>query len=130
LNSIVINKTIRPLVVAKPLGTDKAQGGRMMFEGVRLLPGSNEVDAITLEAMSKSATVQSWLSKNMIELPKPAKDGEGVSAYEPAQALQLIADCFDQVILDRWLDVEKRKDIRAAIKARQKELIKALARED
>lgn len=127
---IVINKTTRPLIFAKPIGTDLARNGAVNFESVRLLPGSNEIDDEAAKSMATSATVKTWAAKGFIEAPTPTKpDAEGLSGYDAPMAMQLISDCYDAAILDRWLDAEKRKDVRRAITARQRELVTALSKD-
>lgn len=127
MGQIVINKTARPLVVAKLLS--EGPDGRKNFEPLTLRPGSNEVDDKTAEFLSKSAAVGAWTSKGMIELVKAAKVGEGLEGYDAAQSVMLIADCYDLVTLKKWADGEKRKDVTAALNKRKKELEKLMERE-
>lgn len=122
---IATNSTLRPLIIGKPISTkhDVPQ-----FDTVRLLPGANEVDADTIAAIRKSATGRHWLEKKMLAIVEPQKesDGEGLAGFDSAQAAEFISECMDLETLDRWLDVEKRKDVKVALKARQKELTKAI----
>lgn len=131
MTHIVVNKTTRPLIFAKPIGVDRARAGQPNFESVRLMPGSNEIDDGAAKAMAESATVRMWSTQGFIDAPTPSKDNaDGLTGYEPALSMQLVADCYDPACLDRWLDVEKRKDVRRAITARQRELTLALAKEE
>ncbi len=125
---IAINHTVRPLIVAKPL---PSKSNIPQYEAVRLMPGTNEIDEATVDVINGSATARHWLEKKWLELPKASKEssGEGLDGFEPSAALEFIAECMDTATLDRWSEVEKRKDVKTAIKKRQRELERALARE-
>lgn len=124
---IAINKTVRPLVVPKAI---PSTANVPQFEAVRLMPGSNEVDEATVKAMRESATVQFWVQKNWLELPTAKKEGgEGLEGFELEAALTFVNECMDVATLERWSDVEKRKDVKAALKKRLRDLERALSHE-
>ncbi len=124
---IVINHTVRPLIITKTL---PSKTNVLNYETVRFLPGSNEADDSTVEAIERSATARHWVEKRWLEIPKArSSDGEGLEGFEPGAAMTFVAECMDVQTLDRWSDVEKRKDVKAAIKKRQRELDRVLSRE-
>lgn len=124
---IVTNKTTRLLIVSKPISGSAA--GVVTHEPVRLRPGSNEIDDLTAEHMTKSQTVAQWLKAGMIDFPQPSKKGgEGLDGFEIPAAITIVQDCYDVPTLDNWELSEKRKDVQKAIASRKREMEKILER--
>lgn len=123
---IAINKTVRPLIVAKCL---PSHNNAPNFVSVRLMPGSNEIDTQTAEALEKSATARHWISSNMLEVKAPKSEAEGLAGFDSDAAVAFVAECMDMATLERWEETEKRREVKSAVKKRQKELEKVLNQE-
>lgn len=124
---IAVNNTARPLIVAKP---QASRNGLTQHIAVRLMPGSNEVDDDTAKVLSDSATARHWVEKKWLTINESKKaGGEGLDGFEPSAAIVFVQDCMDVATLDRWEETEKRKDVKAAIKKRSRELQRALDHE-
>lgn len=121
---IAINNTVRPLIIPVPL---PSRNNVPQHNAVRLMPGSNEVNDETVKALNESATARHWVEKRWLELAAPKKtDGEGLAGFEANAAITFVGECMDLATLESWGDTENRKEVKAAIKKRSKELQKVI----
>ncbi len=117
---VVINKTVRPLVILVPTS---ALAGQHAHTSSVLKPGANEVEDEVVAALMASDSAAIWIKHNMLEIPKPTKAGaEGLEGFDLEAASTIINGCYDMESLDSWADSDKRKEVRKAINARKKEL--------
>lgn len=124
---IANNTTNRPLIIPVSLPSNSSVP---QHQAVRLLPGTNEINDATAKALQESATARHWVEKHWLQLSTPTKTtGDGLEGFEPGAAMTFVAECMDLSTLENWEESEKRKDVKAAIKKRVKELQKALDHE-
>ncbi len=129
---IIVNKTTppRPLVLSRPL--PETRTGIIQHEPLILRPGTNEIPDEVQEALEKSSTVKEWIKRSWLQVIKTAKGKEkasGVGSFDDEQAVVLINDCFDPLMLTKWKEGEKREVVRVAIVERVAQL-KAVGKEE
>lgn len=130
---IIVNKKMPPcpLVLASSQNTPN---GTINVTPIVLKPGVNEVSEAMREFIASSATAKQWVAKQWIAItdgkdPK-RKDATGLGAFEEDQALDLVADCFDVALLNRFKEGEKRERVRIAMMERATVLKQALTTQD
>lgn len=105
--------------------------GRAPTDLVTLKPGANHIDVEIVEMMRKHNTVVQWIRLQYIRLPKPLKlGGFGLSNFSEPEAIEIVRETYDVDLLTRWLDTERRSDIREVMRDRRGELQRALSKEE
>jgi hypothetical protein len=100
-------------------------------DGIRLMPGNNEVPSTAWEQAKKIAVIRMLLEDETLEEGESTPDGEEAEAADGTpvilgmnekKAKKLVAETFDVELLKSWLVAEKRPKVKAAIDAQLEEL--------
>lgn len=118
---IVKNNSERVIGVMIPTqGTDSANP--IVMEPVFLKPGTNEVERSVLERLRDHSNqmVFETLTKEGKLSYAETQGASTIGSFKPAEAIQMIQDCYDVSTLEQWLDEDKRKDVRVALREQLK----------
>ena len=96
--------------------TNKEPRIHHLGEHLRLLPGANEVDAKAWEQAKKIFVVRHYLDEGIF-IEHPSKSASGIGTLSQGEALKLIAETFDESLLQQMRGAEKRAEVLAAIDA-------------
>lgn len=81
------------------------------IKDLKLMPGTNEVDAALWKEAKKIKVVRHKLEdEEFLEMT-----GTTLADLKGTKAKEVIRDTFDRDLLKKWLDMEKRPGIQAAI---------------
>lgn len=94
----------------------------IVHEPVFLKPGTNEVTREIYERLVHGSSAQvfdSLTKEGKLSFAEP-QGNQTISSFKPSEAVQMIQDCYDVSTLEQWLDEEKRKDVRTALREQLK----------
>jgi hypothetical protein len=98
------------------------KGDYVRHIGVRLIPGTNNLNPVDAEAFKKA--LEHPLNKHLVdELEEIVVQEGGITDLTPSKAKLLVKDTFDVTVLEEWRGVETRKAVLNDI-AKQIESIK------
>lgn len=129
------NKTDRLLHFAGVTSRNKhSYEGRehetVIYEPKTLFVGVNLVERNTaFEQFLKSETHRALAKKGKVEvinLDKDGKPSKGLLQFEEDRAFEFINECYQLQLLDEWAEIDDRREVVEAIKARKRELTKEL----
>jgi hypothetical protein len=87
----------------------------MDAEGVKLMPGANQVDRQAWERARKHPIVKALIEDGTIEELEEIADEHPLKNLKPGAAISLVKETVDAQLLKGWLEDEERKPVRAAI---------------
>jgi hypothetical protein len=121
--TLIINNT-RPSQVELP-GVVNDEGV-VQEEGLKLLPGENDVPVSVWDRVKEHKTIKMWMGCGILEEKGPGqarKLSDGLDALEKHEVILQIGKCESVQILKDWIEKTKDEGIRKKCRAKIDKLI-------